>query len=117
MDQAKFKCPRNMESAKMFSTLWRPTLHNVGIICEGVCEIYLVMPADEAKGSNMEISSLAHALDLCNSELTSKGLRMPDHLSVTYDNTGREGKQPTYGHMVSLARCIRQVQVRPGWPG
>ena len=92
MDQAKFKCPRNMESAKMFSTLWRPTLHNVGIICEGVCEIYLVMPADEAKGSNMEVSSLTYALDLCNSELISKGLRMPDHLSVTYDNTGREGK-------------------------
>ena len=36
MDQAKFKCPRNVDNAKMFSSLWRPTLHTIGIIVEGI---------------------------------------------------------------------------------
>ena len=92
MDQAKFKVPRNMESSKLWSKAWRPTLHTVGVVVEGLLEIVLIMPADEKKGSNMEISCLSYALDLAHKELNSKGLRMPDHLSVTYDNTGREGK-------------------------
>ena len=35
MDQSKFKCPRNIEDAKTWSSLWRPTLHLCGIIVEG----------------------------------------------------------------------------------
>eukprot|EP00969_Alexandrium_andersonii_P280915 12420024-Alexandrium_andersonii.AAC.1 len=27
MDQAKFKCPRNVQMSKLFEPLWRPQLH------------------------------------------------------------------------------------------
>ena len=36
MDQAKFRCPRNMASSKGWASLWRPTLHCVGVLAEGV---------------------------------------------------------------------------------
>ena len=70
MDQAKFRVPRLKEaSTKMWDKLWRPMLHLCGIIIEGLAEIYLVMPADEAKGSDMEINCLCYALDVAHQEL------------------------------------------------
>eukprot|EP00959_Pyramimonas_sp_CCMP1952_P207417 4339018-Pyramimonas_sp.AAC.1 len=54
MDQSKFKVPRNVESAKMWSSSWRPTLHVVGVVVEGLMECFYIMPPDEQKGSDME---------------------------------------------------------------
>ena len=95
MDQAKFRVPRNLEDAKKWSSLWRPTLHTVGIIVEGLLEIYLIADADVRKDSNMECTALSYAIDMAEKELAARGLPMPDNLSVKFDNTGREGKNQT----------------------
>ena len=92
MDQSKFKVPRNIEDAKMWSSLWRPTLHLCGVVVEGVLELYLAMDADVAKDSNMEATALSIAMDRTYKILQGKSLPMPEHLSVKFDNTGREGK-------------------------
>ena len=92
MDQSKFKCPRNIEDAKMWSSLWRPTLHLCGIIVEGVVEMYLLMDEDQPKDSNMEITALCFALNCTANILMQRGVPVPEHLSVKFDNTAREGK-------------------------
>ncbi len=56
---------------------------------------------DVAKDSNMECTCLALGLDLAQRELSKKGHRMPDHLSVKYDNTSREGKNQTVAKFLS----------------
>ena len=38
MDQAKFKCPRNICSSKEFEKAWRPPLHIQGCIAQGLWE-------------------------------------------------------------------------------
>ena len=43
MDQAKFKCLRNLASAKSIAELWRPSLDVIGIICWGGFEEYVFM--------------------------------------------------------------------------
>ena len=95
MDQAKFRVPRQIENSKQFGQLWRPTLHTVGVIIEGLFEIYLIADADVKKDSNMQCSVLMQALDLAARELQRRGLPMPDNLSVKFDNTAREGKNQT----------------------
>ena len=40
LDQAKGRCPRNLENSKQWSTLWRPQLHIVGVTVEGLFEQY-----------------------------------------------------------------------------
>ena len=56
--QAKYKVPRNLSSSKEFSTAYRPSLHLVGAVCHGVCEIYFLCHADLRKDSNQNISLL-----------------------------------------------------------
>ena len=110
MDQSKFRCPRNMENAKMWSTYWRPTLHTVGCIIEGLLEVYLVADQDLFKGSDTEITVLAYCLDLAKKELEARGIHeMPAHLSVNYDNTGKEGK-PDCAEVPVLPRSHPKVQ-------
>lgn len=36
LDQAKTRFPRNLESSKNLSNLWRPQIHLVGVIIWGV---------------------------------------------------------------------------------
>ncbi len=52
MDQAKFKCPRNLEDAKQWGVYWRPTLHITGVILEGVAEVFFIMDPDSAPMHN-----------------------------------------------------------------
>ena len=92
MDQAKFRCPRNMASSKGWASLWRPTLHCVGVLVEGVLKAYYITDADVMKDSNLELTALSMALDQTREILKERGLTMPEHLSLTYDNTAREGK-------------------------
>ena len=92
MDQAKFKCPRNMDNSKGWEKLWRPQLHCVGVIVEGVLEGYFVMDQDVKKNSDMEITILSLVLERSAELLSSRGVTMPEYLSLTYDNTAREGK-------------------------
>ena len=101
MDQAKFKCPRNMENSKSWSSLWRPTLHCAGVLVEGVCECFFLMDPDIPKDSNMECTIICLALDKAYKILQSKGIAMPDHCSIKYDNTAREGKNQTFAKFQS----------------
>lgn len=49
MDQAKFKCPRNVVNAKELESLWRPVLHVTGALVEGVGEFYFIAESDSKK--------------------------------------------------------------------
>ena len=92
MDQSKFRCPHNIEHAKMWAHYRMPTLHTVGCIIEGLLEVYLVADQDLFKGSGTEITVLAYCLDLAKTELEARGIHeMPAHASANYDNTGKEG--------------------------
>jgi len=92
MDQAKFRCPRNMASAKKWATLYRPTLHLVGMVMEGLFELYVIMHADIPKDANMECTMICMALDTAFELLAQKGISMIPNVSIKYDNTAREGK-------------------------
>ena len=92
MDQAKFKCPRNMDNSKGWEKHWRPQLHCVGVIVEGVLEAYFLTDQDVKKSSDMELTVLSLVLGKTSSCLRDSGITMPEHLSLTYDNTAREGK-------------------------
>lgn len=98
MDQAKFRCPRNLASSAEFEPLWRPQLHVVGAIYHGVIEAYFVMPPDIAKDSNMNCTCVNRTLDLAQEELAKRRrcevseVVMPRSLVINADNTTREGK-------------------------
>ena len=62
---------------------------------EGLFEQYWVMDQDVPKDSNMECTCLSLALDKAKNLLAQKGLRLPEFISIKYDNTGREGKNST----------------------
>lgn len=76
----------------MWDTHWRPTLHCLGILVHGVCEMYMISNADCPKDSNMQMSALTWALDLSQEILAKRGLALPLHLVVQCDNTCREGR-------------------------
>jgi hypothetical protein len=73
MDQAKFRCPRNMASSKGWASLWRPTLHCVGVLVEGAMEAYYITDADVMKDSNLELTALSIALDRTREILFQRG--------------------------------------------
>jgi hypothetical protein len=76
----------------MWDTHWSPTLHCLGILVHGVCEMYMISNADCPKDSNMQMSALTWALDLSQEILAKRGLALPLHLVVQCDNTCREGR-------------------------
>ena len=102
MDQAKFKCPRNVSNAHSLKDAWRPMLHVVGILCWGVFEFYATMAPDVPKDSNMQITLLCMAISLANDVLTERCLTMPAHLIVQADNTCRETKNSAFLTFCSL---------------
>ena len=56
LDQAKTKLPRNLEDSKTWASLWRPQMHCIGVLVEGLLEAYFLADEDLTKGSNMELS-------------------------------------------------------------
>ena len=92
MDRAKFRVPRNLEATKEFEKCWRPDLHVVCVLVPGLIEQYFIMNTDLAKDSNMEATLCAHALDLCDELLGSRGCKLPAHLQIFADNTAREAR-------------------------
>ena len=54
--------------------------------------MYLLMDEDQHKDSNMEITALCFALNCTANILMQRGLPVPEHLSLKFDNTAREGK-------------------------
>ena len=120
LDQAKGRCPRNLESSKQWSTLWRPQLHIQGVVCEGLFEAYYVMDQDMPKNSSMECTILTLALMKAQELLAERKLPMPDFISIKYDNTGREGKNQIVAKWMSWIQHLgiaRMVQDGTGVPG
>lgn len=102
LNQAKTRWPRNLRSAKVFSSLWRPNLHIVGFICHGViqlsisevllaksemgvwqvnanhnqtpkvCEGFLILDNDIPNDASMELTCLDMVLDWAAEILESR---------------------------------------------
>ena len=98
MDQAKFKCPRNLANSAEFSSSWRPQLHVVGCIIPGHFESYYIMGSDLAKDANMNCTIISRALDL--EKLGDAA--MPRTLVVSADNTTRESKNQYFATYLSM---------------
>ncbi|CAJ1432458.1 unnamed protein product [Effrenium voratum] len=92
LDQNKTRYPRNLSSAKSLSNCWRPQAHMLCCIVWGVLEAYYVLEPDIPKDSSTEVTVIMKALDAAAAILTSKGVRMPEHLIIETDNCPREGK-------------------------
>ena len=78
------------------------------------------MDADVPTDSNMECTCLSLALDKAKDLLAQKGLRLPEFISIKYDNTGREGKNQHVAKWMSWIQhsgIARQVQDGCGEPG
>ena len=61
---------------------------------EGLFEQYYMMDHDVCKDSAMECTVLSLAIAKAKTMLADRGLRLPEFLSIKYDNTGREGEEP-----------------------
>ena len=101
--QAKFRLPRNLESTKEFSGLWRPQLHCVAVLAAGVVECYYLLGPEQAADSNMQATLLAHTLDVVRGELVRRHRAMPVHLVVQADNTCREQRNQ---HMMKFGATL-----------
>ena len=94
MDQAKFRCPRNLQAASAFSQATRPSLHLTGVLAFGLLEVYFILPPDTCKDSNMNATVISVTLDLCQRLVESWGPEhsLPRRAIIAADNTPRESK-------------------------
>jgi hypothetical protein len=72
------------------------------------------------KDSNLELTALSIALDRSHEILHGRGLSMPDHLSLAYDKTSREGKNQDMAMWMAWLVCsgkFRSVQDGNGQVG
>ena len=106
MDQAKWRCPRNLASSAAFESLWRPQLHVTGVIVHGILECYFILPPDTAKDSNMNATCINRALDLVREHQEMEGKAMPRTLIINSDNTTRESKNQFF----LCSECILVAQ-------
>ena len=80
MDQAKFRCPRNLDSSKEFDSCWRPQLHVVGAVMPGALEAFYVMNMDVVADSNLTMTVLSRTIEHAEKVITTSGRRWPEHL-------------------------------------
>ena len=122
MDQAKFKCPRNLASSAELECLWRPQLHVVGAIVHGHVEAYYIMDADLAKDANMNCTVLSRTFDVVHVKASKPGSghALPRNLIVSADNTARESKNQHFanfsGYLVGTERfdCVENQFLKTG---
>ena len=92
----------------------------MGVTVKGLFEQYWVMDQDVPQDSNMECTCLSLALDKAKDLLAEKGLRLPEFISIKYDDAGREGKNQHVAKWMSWIQhsgIARQVQDGSGEPG
>ena len=94
MDQSKFRVPRGglATKAKEVAAMWKPCLHLVGCVFDGVRDMYYLLDADTAKDSNCSLTCLSRTLEVGSQELTRRGTAMPLQLHVRSDNGNAEAK-------------------------
>ena len=90
MDQAKLKLPRNISSAKEFTSMWRPQMILFGSIAFNLLEVFWVIDPDVVKNANLECTMMSRLLHLCHEYLVGK--HMPRQWSMHVDNATAEGK-------------------------
>jgi hypothetical protein len=91
MDQAKFRCPRNLSSNAEFDSCWKPQLHVTGAIIHGHLECYFIMNPDQPKDASMNCTVISRCLDLVRAKIDDQ-YTLPRVLLVQADNTTRESK-------------------------
>jgi hypothetical protein len=60
MDECAYRLPRNTAMSKSWSTLWRPSLHNVLVITYGLTESFYLGDVNLKKDSNCQATVLCH---------------------------------------------------------
>ena len=108
MDQAKFRCPRNLAVSAEFDSCFRPQLHMVGTICHGHFEAYFIIDTGQAKDANMNCTIISRCLDLLQQgppgTCQERGpgtawpsqCALPRAIAVGAYNTTRESKNQTF---------------------
>lgn len=107
MDQAKYRCPRNLSASATFSACSRPALHMTGCVALGVCEAYYILLPDCKKDSNMNATCISDMLDKVICALSARGpdTCLPRHLVIGADNTPRESKNKFFATYCSFLVC------------
>jgi hypothetical protein len=60
------------------------------LVVKVVLEVYCIMDQDVKEDSNLGLTVLALVWDKTLELLWARGSSMPEHLSLTYDNTAQE---------------------------
>jgi hypothetical protein len=125
----QFWRPQNSDNNNGWKKLWHLVLHCVGVIVEVVLEVYYIMDQDVKKDSNLGLTVLALALGKTLEQLWARGISMPEHLSLTYDNMAQEWKNQQMAEWIArlvLTGCCQSAQeswtsgsqwCRTPWPG
>ena len=110
LDQNKTRYPRNLQSSKQLSALWRPQVHLLGVVVWGeacleltcpiwcqlnyhhaqhsleapteVLEAFYVLEPDIKKDSSTEITCILRGLDAAAEILDKRGVALPEHLVI-----------------------------------
>ena len=110
MDQAKFRCPRNLASNAEFDACWKPQLHVTGAIVHGHLECYFIMNPDQPKDASMNCTVIARCLDLVREKIDDQ-YALPRVLMIQADNTTRESKNQ---HFCSFCGTLITTEVFDG---
>eukprot|EP00969_Alexandrium_andersonii_P353305 15439576-Alexandrium_andersonii.AAC.1 len=86
MDVAKFRCPRQTSLAKQFASLWRPQLHCMGGIIDGIADVFFISDLYVPKNGDTQATLLARLLEMTMDYLVAKGVPTPAGLRVHSDN-------------------------------
>ena len=88
MDQAKFRCPRQLSLAKSHESLWRPQLHMIGGLVAGACESQFLASPDLPKDGNLHCTLFARLLHQASTVQSERGLSVPTLGRMHTDNAG-----------------------------
>ena len=92
MDRSKWLLPRELENSKKMSSLWRPSVHLVGILIPGVLEYMALLEPDVKGDSDTQQTLISRAVQLAMERLTAAGKTLPTRLIIQFDNTTKEGR-------------------------
>ncbi len=95
MDQAKFRCPRQLSLSKEFQSCRRPELHATGAVVDGLLESYWLSDCSVPKNANLQLTLLSRVLQQSADILAKSGRGLPAVLRAHTDNATSEGKNQT----------------------
>ena len=122
MDQSKFRVPRGglATKAKEVQGLWKPALHVIGCIFDGVREDVYVADPNLVKDANCALTCLSATLHKASETLDARDKSVPLQLHIRSDNGNAEAKNQTackYASWMVTRRALSSMvlgQLRPG---